>query len=103
MIVTFTKSLAIKMVANKCSESFNKDLIRLSTIFSCLSTSFKSLGEREKNAISDAETKAEHPKSITANKSATIAPKLGAITVTPLNRDCISDMNESESKEIRFS
>ena len=103
MIVTFTKSFAIRIVANKCSESFNKVLIRLSVLFSCLSTSFISLGEREKKAISDADTNAEHPKSNTANKSATIALILGVITVTPSNRDFIPDINESESKEIRFS
>jgi putative hemolysin len=57
MIATFTKLLDIKIVASKRSESFFNSRILPSA--ACLFSSIlpTSVGEREKNAISEAETK----------------------------------------------
>ena len=56
-MVTFTKLFEIRIVANKRSESSNKAMIRLSDECSSSSISLRSPGEREKNAISEADTK----------------------------------------------
>ena len=77
MIVTFTKLLDINIVANNFSESFNKAIIRLSERCSSSSISLRSLGEREKNAISDADTKPEANNNKTAKLIAIIAPNEG--------------------------
>ena len=76
-MVTFTKLFEIRMVANNRSESFNKAMIRLSEECSSFSISLRSLGEREKNAISDAETKPEANNNNTARMIAIIAPTVG--------------------------
>ena len=57
IIVTFTKLLEIRIVANKCSESSSRALIRLSEEVCPSSISLKSPGDREKKAISEADTK----------------------------------------------
>ena len=80
IIVTFTKLLATKIVANNISESANNVLIFLSAEWFSSSISFKSEGEREKNAISDAEAKAETPSKSPANAIAIIAETDGAVT-----------------------
>ena len=77
MIVTFTKLLEIKMVANSFSESFNKAIIRPSEECSSSYISLRLFGEREKNAISEADTKPEANNSNTAKLIVTIAPKEG--------------------------
>ena len=77
MIATFTKLLDIKIVANKRSESFFNSRILLSA--ACLFSSIlpTSVGEREKNAISEAETKPEQPNNNTDKTRAIVAPKSG--------------------------
>lgn len=107
MIVTFTKLLDINIVANKRSESSSKAVIFASAgCFSC-SISFKSDGEREKKAISEAETKPEAYNSKTARINAIIAPTEGEVTVTPLKRFAKKSSNwhkyESGSKDLGFS
>ena len=59
IIDTLTKLFVIKIVANKCSGFCNKSLIFSSTGFLSSSIRSKSLGESEKKATSDADTKAE--------------------------------------------
>ena len=78
MMVTFTKLLDIKIVANSRSESANKLLIRLSEEWFSSSMSFKSLGDKEKNAISEADTKPEANNNNTARIIATNSPVPGA-------------------------
>ena len=77
MMVTFTKLLEIKMVANNLSESSNKDAIYLSDEWFSSSISLRSLGDKEKNAISDADTKPEANNNNTAKTMAIIAPNEG--------------------------
>ena len=82
IMVTLTKLLEIRIVANKRSESFSRALIRLSEVCFPSSISLKSTGEREKKAISEADTKPEAYNNKTANKIAMMAPMVGAVTVT---------------------
>lgn len=77
MMVTFTKLLDIRIVASNFSESSNKATIRLSEACSSFSISLRSLGEREKNAISEADTKPEANNNNIAKEIATIAPTEG--------------------------
>ena len=77
MMVTLTKLLDIKMVANNRSESASKLLICLSEAWFSSSMSFRSLGDKEKKAISEADTKPEANNNNTAKLIATIAPKEG--------------------------
>ena len=65
------------MVASNLSESSNKAMIRLSEECPSSSISLRSFGEREKNAISDADTKPEANNNNTANVIAIMAPKEG--------------------------
>ena len=65
-MVTLTKLLEIRIVANKRSESFSRALIRLSEVCFPSSISLKSTGE--KKAISEADTKPEAYNNKTANK-----------------------------------
>ena len=103
IIVTFTKLLEIRIVANKCSESSSRALIRLSEEVCPSSISLKSPGDREKKAISEADTKPDAYNNITANKIAMIAPMVGAVTVTPSNKSAKRHKYESGSKESGFS
>ena len=103
IIITLTKLLDIRIVANKRSESANNDLIYLSEVCFSSSTSFKSPGDNEKNAISEADTKPEANNRRTANEIATMAPTEGAATVTPSNKSAKRHKYESGSKEKRFS
>ena len=98
-----TKLLEIRMVANKRSESFSKDLIYLSEEWFSSSISFKSFGANEKKAISEAETKPDANNSNTANTIAMIAPIEGGVTTTPSNKSAKRHKNESGSKESIFS
>lgn len=102
-MVTFTKLFEIRMVANNRSESFNKALIRLSERCSSASMEFKSEGESEKKAISDADTKPEAYSRITTKHNATIAPIEGGMTVTPSHKSAKRHKYESGSKEYKFN
>ena len=102
-MVTLTKLLEIRIVANKRSESFSRALIRLSEVCFPYSISLKSTGEREKKAISEADTKPEAYNNKTANKIAIMAPMVGAVTVTPSNKSAKRHKYESGSKESGFS
>lgn len=97
------KLLEIRIVANKRSESFSRALIRLSEVCFPSSISLKSTGEREKKAISEADTKPEAYNNKTANKIAMMAPMVGAVTVTPSNKSAKRHKYESGSKESGFS
>ena len=98
IMVTLTKLLEIRIVANKRSESFSRALIRLSEVCFPSSISLKSTGEREKKAISEADTKPEAYNNKTANKIAMIAHM-----VTPSNKSAKRHKYESGSKESGFS
>ena len=102
-MVTLTKLLEIRIVANKRSESFSRELICLSKAYFPSYISFKSTSKREKKAISEADTKPDAYNNITANKIATMAPKVGAVTVTPSNKSAKWHKYESGSKESGFS
>ena len=82
IMVTLTKLLEIRIVANKRSESFSRALIRLSEVCFPSSISLKSTGEREKKAISEADTKPEAYNNKTEITRYMIAPMVGAVTVT---------------------
>ena len=76
-MVTLTKLLEIRMVANKRSESSNKAVICLSEEWFSSSISLRSLGDKEKKAISEADTKPEAHNNNTARVIAIIAPNEG--------------------------
>lgn len=80
MIVTFTKLFVTKIVANNNSESLSKLFIFLSDEWFSSSISFKSDGDSEKKAISDAEAKPETPSNRVANIIAIIADTEGVVT-----------------------
>jgi hypothetical protein len=78
-IATFTKLLVISIVANKRSESFKRFSI-LSSEECCRSRIlFKSDGESEKKAISEAEAKPDTNNNTTAIMAAIIADKEGVV------------------------
>ena len=103
MMVTLTKLLDIRIVASKRSESFSKLAICLSEGCSSSSISLRSPGEREKNAISEADTKPDANNNNTAKMMATIAPNEGAVTVTPSKRSAKWHKYESGSKECNLN
>ena len=76
-MVTFTKLLDIRIVASKRSESSNKEVIYLSDECSSSSISLRSLGDKEKKAISEADTKPDANNNNTAKDIAIIAPTEG--------------------------
>ena len=76
-MVTLTKLLEIRIVANNRSESSNKAIMRLSDECSSSSISLRSFGDKEKNAISDADTKPEANNNNTAKTIAITAPNEG--------------------------
>ena len=102
-MVTLTKLLDMRIVANSLSESSRRFFIRLSEECSSFSISLRSVGESEKNAISEAETNPEAYNKRIANTKATSAPSEGALTVTPLQKSASWLKYESGSKEIIFS
>lgn len=81
IMVTFTKLFVISIVASSRSVSSNKFLIFSSEGCFPSSIEFKSDGESEKNAISEAEAKLEASKSTPANTIAIIAETEGVCTV----------------------
>lgn len=103
IMVTFTKLFDINIVASSLSEWSNRYLIFLSATLFSSSILFKSFGEREKKAISEADMKPDAYNNAPANIIDTIAPKDGAVIVTSLIKSDNPDKNESESKEYCFS
>lgn len=59
IIITLTKLFEMRIVAKSLSELANNDFIRVSALCFSSSISLKSDGVKEKNAISDADTKPE--------------------------------------------
>lgn len=84
IMVTFTKLFVIKIVANRRSVLSNKLLIFTSEGCFFSAMAFKSDGESEKNAISEAEAKPETSSNKPANTIAMMAEIEGKCTVTPL-------------------
>ena len=77
MMVTFTKLLVIRMVANVRSEFSRNFRILRSASFLSSSSSFRLLGDKEKKAISDPDVKAENTNSTHAKTQEMIAPVVG--------------------------
>ena len=74
---TFAKLLEVSMVASKRSESSFKERILRSEKRLLSFIASTSAGDKEKKAISAADTMAETPKSNTANTKTTTAPVSG--------------------------
>ena len=85
MIVTFTRLLAIRMVASVRSDSARNCMILASAFDFSSSSSLKSLGVSEKKAISDPEAKPDTNNRRHAITPATIAPTEGVNNVISLN------------------
>ena len=103
MIPTFTKLFVINIVASNRSESVRKAKIRPSDACFPSSIELISVGDKEKNAISEAEANPEHNNKTRAINKATIAPISGDIITTSSNRSKKPDKNVSESKTMKFS
>ena len=99
MMVTFTKLLEIRIVAKSRSESSKRANILRSLSLLLWLISLKSLGEREKNAISEADTKPEQKSNTIASTMAMIAPTVGVFNVMLLKRSASWHKYESGSKE----
>lgn len=102
-MVTLTKLFDINIVARSFSEWFKRYLIFLSATLFSSSILLKSFGDREKNAISEADMKPDAYNNAPANIIDTTAPKEGVVTVTLENRSVKRDKYESASKESGFS
>ena len=85
MMATFTRLLVMRMVASVRSESSPSARICLSRSSLLSSSSFKSLGESEKKAISEPEAKPEKKSNMAASRPAKMAPMEGAMNVISLN------------------
>lgn len=83
-MVTFTRLLVISTVVRSCSLSVSNVLIRLSVSVSLDSILFKSDGDSEKKAISDAEANADTNSRSATNTIAKIAGVVGGVTVIEL-------------------
>ena len=81
IIVTFTKLFVMSTVANNFSELAKRLLILISDGWLSSSTSLRSVGEREKKAISDAEANPEAKSNMAARIIARIAEKDGVVIV----------------------
>ena len=92
MMVTFTRLLVISMVASVRSESLRNCLICTSPVVFSSSSSFRSDGDKEKNAISEPEAKLDTNNKRQAQIPATMAPMDGDIRVTSLNTCKYSSM-----------
>ena len=99
IIATFTKLFDKTMVASNRSELVNNAFTRLSAGWFSSSTSFKSEGESEKKAISEAETNPEIQSSNKDNTNATTAPTEGVATTMPWPKEATQDKYESGSNE----
>lgn len=84
IMVTFTKLFVIRIVANKRSLLSSRLLIFSSEGCFLSAIAFRSDGEREKKAISEADAKPETSKSKPANTMATTAEIEGVCTDIPL-------------------
>lgn len=82
-MATFTKLLEISIVASSRSESSRSCRILLSAAHLPSSITLKSVGDKEKKAISEAETKAEQPKRTIEMNKAMKAAASGAVTLMP--------------------
>ena len=84
IMVTFTKLFVIRMVASNLSVSSRS--LRIFSSEGCFfsSMAFRSDGEREKKAISEAEAKPDTSNSKPANTMAMIAEIVGLCTDIPL-------------------
>lgn len=103
IMVTFTKLFVIKIVANKRSVLSSKLLILSSEGCFFSAIVFKSAGEREKKAISEAEAKPETSRRNPANTIAMIAEIEGACTDIPLKTSANWHKKASGSKDFGFS
>lgn len=104
MIVTLTRLLVISTVVSNCSLSARSEVMRLSESDSLDSILFKSVGDSEKKAISDAEAKAETNNRIPTNTIATKADVVGGVIVVELKIFApIKYKYTSESKNKRIS
>jgi hypothetical protein len=88
-MATFAKLLVINIVANKRSESSKSFFILLSEEWLPSRISFKSKGEREKKAISEAELKPETSNNKHAKTRAIKASKEGGVMDIPLKISAI--------------
>jgi hypothetical protein len=61
-----------------------------------------SLGDKEKKAISDAETNPEQNNNMIANTKATMAPTLGEYNLIPSKRLANWHKHESKSKRVKI-
>ena len=84
VIVTIKKMCGIKKVASRRSVSDNKALMLESDGCLCSAIVFKSAGESEKKAISEAEANPDTSKRRPAKTMATMDDTVGACTVIPL-------------------
>ena len=88
----------MRIVPNNRSESSSNLSIFLSQVRLLCSISFRSFGDKEKKAISEAETNPDAPSKSAAITMAIMASIEGAETVTPSNQEAIWD-NDDESKD----
>ena len=93
MIVTFTKLLVIKMVANVRSESSRNICIFLSASVFSSSSSATSVGDKLKKAISEPLAKADMPNNIAASTAATITPAEVCISITSPKASVMVDIS----------
>lgn len=99
IIVTLTKLFDINIVARSLSELSKRYFIFLSAALLSSSILLRSLGEREKNAISDAEMKPETYNKAPAKIIDTKAPVDGAVNVILENKSAKRHKYESGSKD----
>ena len=85
MMATLTRLFVIRIVASVRSESSPRASICLSCSSLLSSSSFKSLGDSEKNAISEPDANPEKISRIAASIAAKMAPMEGAMIVTSLS------------------
>ena len=84
-MVTFTRLLVISIVASVRSLSLRSFTIFSSAGFLSSSSSLRSVGDSEKNAISDPEAKPEAKRSRHAKRAAKISPNPKGFSCTSLN------------------
>ena len=92
-MVTFTKLLVIKMVANVRSESSRNIIIFLSASVFSSSSSATSAGDKLKKAISEPLAKADMPNKIAAKPAATKTPVDGYKSTTSPKASVMVDIS----------
>lgn len=98
MMATLTRLFVINMVAKRRSVSARSCSILVSAGWLCCFILSMSVGVREKNAISEAETKAEQPSNRIASTRANIVPGPGAVSCMLPDRLFRKDRKGSGSK-----